>query len=266
MRGAREILTVLLLCCAFLPGTAVASESVSLQAALTPEHLGQGTTIGFNLQIAGPAGQPPPPLTSVDVRYPNNLGIALSGLGLETCSEAVLQALGPAGCPVDSLMGFGSALAYVPFGPEGVHEGASIRAYRAPNQEGHLALFFYTEAATPVLAQLIFPGLLLAARAPFGGLIKVNVPLVPTVPDGPYVSVVQMEATLGPEHLIYTEQVHGGVLFYRPKGILLPDRCPRGGFPFAATLAFLDGSHASAHTAVPCPRSRSTSRRSGRRQ
>ena len=149
-------------------------------------------------------------------------------------------------------------------GPEPVREGASIAVFRAPDEEGHLALFFYTEASTPILAQLVFPGLLLAAKAPFGGLINVNVPLVPSLPEGPDVSVVEIGATLGPEHLIYTEEVRGQIVTYQPKGILLPDSCPHGGFPFAATLAFRDGSHARAHTAMPCPRSRSRSRRSGK--
>ena len=198
----------------------------------------------------------------MELRYPDNLGIALSGVGLESCSAEVLQAQGAAGCPVDSRMGFGSALAEIPFGPEDVREGASITVFRAPDQEGHLALFLYTESKTPVLAQLVLPSVLLPTSSPFGGRLNVNVPLVPSVPEGSYVSVVQMGSTLGPEHLIYTEVVHGRVVHYRPKGILLPDRCPRGGFPFAATLSFLDGSRVRARTAVPCPRSRSTSRRS----
>lgn len=265
MRQAREILTVALISVACLHGTAAAAESVSLHATLTPERLGHGTTIGFALQISASASQVPPPLTTVDVRYPNNLGIALSGVGLETCSLETLEVAGSRGCPVDSRMGYGSAYAEVPLSPEPVREGASIAVFRAPDQEGHLALFFYTEASTPVLAQLVFPGLLLAARAPFGGLVNVNVPLVPTFPRGPDVSVVQIESTLGPEHLTYTEKVHGGTLFYRPKGILLPDSCPRGGFPFAATLTFLDGSHASARTAVRCPRSQVRSRRARQR-
>jgi hypothetical protein len=33
----------------------------------------------------------------------------------------------------------------------------------------------------------------------------------------------------------------------------LPTTCPHGGFQFAAQLTFLDGSTATAHTAVPCP-------------
>src|ERR1700677_605585 len=141
------------LTCGCLPTTAIASDAISLHATLTPERLGQGTTIGFDLDIAAPPGQVPPPLIGVNVRYPNNLGIALSGVGLETCTEATLQLFGAAGCPVDSIMGHGSALASVPIGQEGVSEGASITMLRAPDQEGHLALFFYTESRTPVLAQ-----------------------------------------------------------------------------------------------------------------
>jgi hypothetical protein len=264
-RSCNLLLLLAVLIGTYMPGTAAAAESVSLHATLTPERLGQGTTIGFALEITAPAGQVPSPLTGVDVRYPNNLGIALSGLGLETCSQQILEVLGSRGCPVDSRMGYGSALAKVPIGPEGVSEGASIAVLRAPDQEGHLALFLYTESITPVLAQLVLPGLLLAAKAPFGGLINVNVPLVPSVPGGADVSVIQLQATFGPEHLTYTEKVHGRTVTYVPKGILLPDRCPRGGFPFAATLAFLDGSRASARTAVPCPRSSSRPRRSGPR-
>jgi hypothetical protein len=264
MRRPREILTAIL-ACACLPGTAGAAESVRLQATLTPERLGQGTTIGFDIQITAPDGRVPPPLTGVDVRYPDNLGIALSGLGVETCTAAVLEASGAAGCPVDSRMGYGSALADVPFGPATVSESATIAAFRAPDQEGHLAFFFYTESRSPVLAQLVLPGLLLAARAPFGGLVNVSVPLVPSVPQGPDVSVVELRSTLGPEHLTYTEDVRGRTVSYQPEGILLPDRCPRGGFPFAATLAFQDGSHASARAAVACPRPKHRSRPSGHR-
>lgn len=90
-RRARELLTLVLVC-ACLPATAQASPSVSVRATLTPEHLGHGTTIGFDIQITAPSGRVPPPLTGADVRYPNNLGIALSGVGIETCSAEVLQA------------------------------------------------------------------------------------------------------------------------------------------------------------------------------
>jgi hypothetical protein len=46
----------------------------------------------------------------------------------------------------------------------------------------------------------------------------------------------------------------------------LPDRCPRGGFPFEATFTFLDHSITNARTVVPCPRSRKARNRAGPRR
>jgi hypothetical protein len=80
-----------------------------------------------------------------------------------------------------------------------------------------------------------------------------NVPLVPSLPGGPDVTIVRFHSTLGPLHLRYTERVHGRIVRYEPKGIPLPDRCPPGGFAFAAKFRFKDDSKATAHTAVPCP-------------
>jgi len=61
--------------------------------------------------------------------------------------------------------------------------------------------------------------------------------------------------TLGPLGLTYYEDIHGKRVGYKPRGILLPRRCPRGGFAFSASFAFLDGSHTAALTSVPCLRS-----------
>jgi hypothetical protein len=64
-----------------------------------------------------------------------------------------------------------------------------------------------------------------------------------------------MHLTLGGK-LTYYENVRCRRVAYDPAGVGLPSRCPRGGFPFVATFAFLDGGHSSAGTAVPCPRRR----------
>jgi hypothetical protein len=44
---------------AYMPGRATAAESVSLHATLTPERLGQGTTIGFALESPHRLVRPP---------------------------------------------------------------------------------------------------------------------------------------------------------------------------------------------------------------
>jgi hypothetical protein len=144
----------------------------------------------------------------------------------------------------------------VVFGSEIVGESAPITIMRAPDQEGRLAVLFYAEGTDPVDARIIFPGLLLSSAAPFGGVVNIGVPLVETLPGAPYVSVMRLRSTIGPKKVVYYEHVGGRTLAYQPLGILLPRRCPRGGFPFAARFAFTDGSRLSAHTSVPCPKRR----------
>jgi hypothetical protein len=263
-RAARRTLGVLAaaVLCACLPGTASASQSVSLHATFTPEQLGHGTTVGFAFQIATSTGQVPSPLTGIEVSYPVDLGFALSELGLATCSVGALEAFGPSGCPANSLMGYGIALAEIPIGAAIVSETAHVDVFRATNDGGHLALLIYANGATPVAAQVVFPAVVLPAPAPFGGRLDMTIPLVPSLPEAPDVAVVQFRSTLGPLHLRYREQVHGRVVTYKPKGIPLPTRCPRGGFPFSATFSFLDGSDAIAQTAVPCPPAKSRRPRS----
>jgi hypothetical protein len=254
------LVLVLFVAYASLAAQAAASPSVTLTATFSPERLGQGTTLGFGFNITEASGRVPPPLTELDVRYPANVGVATSGLGIATCTAAVLEASGPEGCPADSRMGYGSALAEIPIGPEIIHESGEVSLIRGPEQNRHTALLFYAKGISPVDARVVFPGLLLPSAAPFGGLVRIDVPLVPSLPEAPDVSVVSARSTIGPQHLTYYERVHGKLVAYNPEGILLPHRCPRGGFPFAAAFTFLDGSHATARTTVPCPRARARRR------
>jgi hypothetical protein len=254
VRGARVLLLAALLSCMPACVRAQASPSTSIHVNFTPMHLGHGTTLQFNARITPTEGLVPPPLTELTVLYPSALGVTVSGLGLATCTQSRLEDQGLRGCPANSHMGEGSALAEIPIGPEILTETASVAILRAPEQEGHLALLLYATGISPVFAQLAFPGLLLPSPPPYGASIHINVPLVPSLPGGPDVSVVKMHATLGPRGLTYYETVHGKVVGYKPKGILLPRRCPAGGFSFHADFSFLDGDHSEASTRVPCPR------------
>ncbi|MFI5004536.1 MAG: hypothetical protein ACHQE6_05940 [Solirubrobacterales bacterium] len=226
---------------------------MTLNATFTPERLGQETTIGFSFRIAAPAKEVPPPLTSVEISYPVNLGFALSELGLATCSTQTLQAFGPGGCPANSFMGYGNALAEIPLGPSIVYETARVTILRTASHSGHLGLLIYVNAETPVSEQIVFPGLVLPATAPFGGRLDMSVPLIPSLPGGPDAAVVRFRSTLGPLHLRYHERVHGRLIDFKPKGIPLPNTCPHGGFRFSAKFAFQDGSHSQAKATVPCP-------------
>jgi hypothetical protein len=236
----------------YLAATACAAPSASLRASFVPNRLGGRASIGFSFQLGAPAGQALPAITAVEVLYPPNLGFALSGLGLAVCSPATLEAAGTAGCPANSIMGHGDATAQLQFGNQVVSESAVISIARAPDTAGHIALLLYVSGPSPVNTQILSPAQLLPASGPFGGRLKIELPLVPSVPGAPDIAIVKLSATIGPQGLTYYERQGGQTLAYRPQGILLPKQCPRGGFPFAGAFTFADGSHATARSVVPC--------------
>jgi hypothetical protein len=230
------------------------AQSARIDARFTPERLGAATTVSLGFQITAQGGVLPP-LSAMQLAYPANLGLATSGLGLESCAPGELELVGPEACPPDSRMGSGSAVVEIPIGPEMVSENVQLELFAAPSPDGRLHVLVSADGLKPVLAHVVLSGVLLAGR------LSIVVPPIPSLPEAPYVAVTQLRLTLGGD-LTYYELVGGRSVPYRPSGVGLPGRCPHGGFPFAATFGFLDGSHARASTAVPCPRPRQLAPRS----
>jgi hypothetical protein len=244
-----HIVAVAVALCACIPGNASAAQSASITTAFTPLRLGTPTTVSLGFQISAGAGQVPSPLTGVLFHYPSNLGIATSGLGTASCQVAELEAHGPSACPPNSQMGSGSAFVEIPVGGEVRTETASIGLVAGPSENGFIKLLVSATGLSPVAARIVMPSLLLA------GDLKLTVPLVESLPGAADVSVVRVHVTLG-GNLTYYERRHGKMVPYKPKSVVLPKTCPRGGFKFSATFGFLDGGHAEARTAVACPRRR----------
>ena len=250
------------LCIAWACPTAHAgASSVRLSAAFSPERLGAATTVTTSLRVLTARGERALPVTEIELLYPAELGFGTSELGLEDCLPAQLEARGSAACPRDSLMGRGSALVQVPFGPRTVSETAPVTIFSQPVRGGKLGLLFLASGTLPVIANLVFGAFVGHADAPFGGVIDTTLPLVPSVPKGPDVALVGLRTTIGPPGILYRERVKGRTIMFHPRGMLLPRRCPRGGFPFAVRLSFGDGSRASARSSVPCPRGAVRARR-----
>jgi hypothetical protein len=226
---------------------------LALQTRFIPDRLGASTTIYFAFEIHTAAARPPP-ATSLDLYMPGGLGLASSSLGLESCNPAVLAEKGPDGCSPNALVGRGTALGLVPAILGDVSEQASVTALRGSASEGHQALLFYTEAFTPVSAQLVLPGRLETDTGPFSGQLDTAIPLIPTWPGGPDISLVRFTSSFGPAGLTYYLRRHGKLVRYHPRGATVPTSCPRGGFQFTAEVTFADASSASAHSTVPCPR------------
>ena len=261
MRRAIAALTAAtaLLGCASLSVSAASAlaagetEQASLHAAFSPNKLGQSTTISFGFHLQTASGLAPPPLTGVVLHMPAGMNYTLTTLGLAICQQAVLQAQGVNGCSPNSRVGSGSALVEVPFGTGAGHEIPEIQAVVGPPNNGNMVVLFYANGQTPVFAQLVFTGEVLPASGVFGSELSTSVPLIPSVPNGPDVSIVNVNATIGPSGLTYYKHVHGKLKPFHPLGIGVPEHCPSGGFPFSALFTFNDGSQASASTTVPCP-------------
>lgn len=244
-----QILTIALALCACITGSASAAQSVSISTVFTPLRLGAPTTVSLGFQISAPAGQVPSPLTGVDFHYPSNLGIATSGLGVASCAVAELEAHGASACPPNSQMGSGNAFVEIPVGGEIDTEKGNIALVAGPSQNGYIRLLVAATGFSPVAARVVIPSLLLA------GDLKLTVPLVESLPGAPDVSIVRVQVTLG-GNLTYYERRHGKLVPYRPKSVVLPKTCPRGGFRFSATFSFLDGTQAEPRRTVACPRGR----------
>jgi hypothetical protein len=228
--------------------SAASGPSAALSAAFSPERLGAPTTVSFTVNIDPPSDGAPPPLAAVTVGYPRDLGLATSGLGLEACAPATLEQDEEA-CPPNAKMGVGSAVVDVPFGPELVTETVSLALYAAPSSDGFVHLAILARGGEPVLASIVMTGVLEPGR------LTIAVPPIASLPGAPYVSLVRMKAQIGGA-LTYYEHVGRRVVAYRPRGIGLPDRCPRGGWRLAAGFEFAGGRHSGASTVIACPRSR----------
>lgn len=239
-----------------LPAGALGAPSVRLQATLSPEVPRHSTTIEVRIRISPTSELVPPPLISGKLSYPAGLDVQLSGLGIEACALATIELLGPQGCPPDSQMGYGNAVAEIPINGEAFSETARIAILRAQEDEGHQALLLYVYGETGLQADIPLIADLLPDPKPFGGALDIHVPPVSTFPEGPDVSVTELHLVLGPSNLVYYERVDRRRVAYRPTGIPLPGRCPRGGFHFLAQLGFLGGEQASGSAIVACPRMR----------
>jgi hypothetical protein len=229
---------------------------VSLRASFKPDRLATPTTIFFEFTVSREDGHVPPPLTNVLLRLPAGMSYATSDLGLAICSPKSLREKGLSGCSPNARLGQGSAFVEVPFGSSAGQEIPEIYALMGPPHNGNVVVLFYANGRMPVFAQIVFSAELLPGGGPFGMTLDTTIPLIESVPGGPPVSILRVSSTIGPGQLLYYKRLHGRRVAYHPRGIEVPERCPRSGFPFQAQFEFLGGARAQAHTAVPCPRRR----------
>jgi len=252
--------------------SAGATPAVSATASFQPDRLGSPTSLVYSFAVSDPSGLLPTPLARVAAMLP--AGSIIDTTGLATCPSLIaLAARGPSACPTQSFAGFGSAQAGAVLGPDTINETATMTIFLGPSTPGHTVLDFYAEGTTPVLEELAFTGTEAPASPPFGLQFVVNIPTIPTVPGGPDASILSLTSTIGAPNAAYyvtkrvrttvTERVNGRTrkvartvrrrVLQRVRGLVVPKRCPAGGFPFALAFTFADGSTATAPVTIPCP-------------
>jgi hypothetical protein len=241
-----------------LPATAGALPQVSVKAEIVPvpvdaskpsspgyphtgNLLGAPAALEATLEIKGTEyfGSPLP-VTGVVVDLP--AGTKLHTQGFRTCSMAVLQSHEVEKCPKRSYAGPpGEVLGVVSFGSTRVHEKATLQAFFAPG--GKLA--FYTEGREPALIEVLAFAGISSAPAPFGPRFSAEVPLVATVPEAPYASVLTIKSKIGAGFKQGKKLVSYGTV---------PKKCPKGGFKGRVEITFLGGQSVTAQPTVPCPK------------
>ncbi|HWX97893.1 MAG TPA: hypothetical protein VNZ01_13710 [Solirubrobacteraceae bacterium] len=248
LAGAGVLCATLLSVC-----SAQAAETVSItEAGFSPNKPGMPTNAFGSATIGSTTGPVPSPITHVNVYGPAGVTLDLRGTGV--CTEDVLRRVGPQGCPANSRAGFGGGEGIYQLGKELVEEKYTLDFFLSDNRPGHVKLLIFLSGSTPVLVEVIFAGTVIQGPKPYGLGFSVNVPLIKVLPEASYASAKSAFLTLGAHNVAYYARVHGKRTLLHVKGIVLPQRCPRTGWPVASQFTFEDGSTVMAKRTIPCAR------------
>lgn len=222
----------------------VPATAASIRASFQPDRLGASASLKLTVEFSGGEEGIPAPLRKAAIELPAGLGIDLRGGA--TCTTSRLQRSGAAGCPPESIVGRGHGLADVYAGSLKVPEEAVVTVFRGPDRDGHRTFEIFGQGETPLYQSVISTAMLMSSSAPYGSMLAISIPPIPTLMFEPDASIVSVSVTVG-----------GGarrpIAHAAQDSILVPSSCPVGGFPFAGSFAFADGSTASAYATVPCP-------------
>jgi hypothetical protein len=229
-----------------------AEETVSItEAGFSPNVLGAPTNAFGNATIGSTNLPAPSPITHVDVYGP--AGLTLNLEGTTTCEKERLEQIGPKACPENSKAGSGGGEGVYELGGELIREPYTIELFLADNRPGQVSMLVFLKGTTPVSIEVIFGATVINGPSPYGLGFSVDVPLIKVLPEASDASATTAFLSLGAKGATYTKTVHGRKRRLHVKGIVLPRRCPHGGWPVASQFSFQDGSTVLAKRTVRCP-------------
>jgi hypothetical protein len=219
-----------------------AATSATLAPSLSPDRPGAKGALTLTIQYAGGATGVPSPVQESVLRLP--AGLTLEVPSLRSCSAARLEAHGPGSCPRQSLVGRGHALAEALLGSETITEEVALWVFIGPPRGNEPTIELLGEGTAPVPAQVVVTGTVVPARAPYGEELVIPFPPIPSLPSVSDTALANLTLTIG---------ASGPHPSRGANTVLMPARCPAGGWPFAAAFTYVDGSSGSAFARAPCP-------------
>jgi hypothetical protein len=257
MRGAMGRRRVRMFALALLVGTCLigaavawATNTFTATVYFTPDKLGAPTNVSAKTAFAYSTSVPVP-ISNVLAYGPAGIGYDVKGTG--TCNKAALENLGPSACPADSRIGFGGGIGLVEIAKEFIKEPFTFNLFLAPSENGQFVILVYVNAVSPVSLQLVLAAKEIHGSGPYGIGVNVEVPPIPTLPGAAYASVESTYLTVGSQKVAYYHKVHGKQMLIHVPGLIVPKKCPSGGFPFLVTISFLDNTQTSDKYTAPCP-------------
>jgi hypothetical protein len=217
--------------------------SANIAVSLSPDRLGAKGALRLTINYSHGASGVPAPVRHSVLRFPAGLGIEIPHL--RGCAIARLRAHGPSGCPAESLLGRGHALAEVQAGSQIVTESISLWIFLGPFKSLQPTFEILGQGLTPFDERVVITGTALPDNPPYGEDLLISIPPIPTLPLEPDASIATMTLTVGVSKPRHPREANT---------VVVPPSCPAGGFPFAADFTYADGTGGTALATAPCPR------------
>jgi|HubBroStandDraft_3_1064219.scaffolds.fasta_scaffold06885_4 hypothetical protein len=236
---------VVLVCCSPARSASFAgniSSATAITASFHPDRLSARGALTITIDPPSAAAGDTVPLRRTVLRLPAGLGIQIPHL--RSCGATLLRLRGARGCPPQSLLGVGRALAQAPLGSSLLTESISLWVFLGPLRNLQPTFEVLAQGYTPFDERLVLGGTVLPDDPPYGEDLSLSIPAIPTLPLEPEASIVSMSLTIGSSRSSAKE----------PNRTIEPARCPAAGFPFAAQFVYADGSTQATSTLLSCPR------------
>jgi hypothetical protein len=248
----RIVFAVLLVgACLILPAVAWAIQTLTVHASFTPDELGAPANLSLTAKLVSSTGAPPSPISRFTLYAPAGMEVDVRGAG--ACAQTTLETMGPSGCPADSRAGFGGGMGVFELAKETIHAPYTLDFFFASPEGGRLRLLVYASVLAPAGVQFVIVAKQVPAPKPYGLGFSVEVPPISTFPGASDASVESVFATLGGANVAYYKTVRGKRRLVHLRGMVVPKRCPSGGFQSKGTVDFADGTTLTVTPTIPCP-------------